>query len=158
MCCRYGAVLHIVADSGEETGAETLHLGHLVEEGGGGGFAVGSGDAYQFEMLRGMVIPCRCETSESFGRVGHFDICYPLLNHRGEVFAHDSAYMIAGYDGDIFMAVGGHTAHGNKHSALGDFARIALKADYILVGLSDYLYGTDFLQKVGQFYYHNLNI
>ena len=62
--------------------------------------------------------------------------------------------MCARHHGNIAVAVGGDAADCHEHSSLADFSGVALEAFDILVGLSDYLEGFDFLKKAGKFDCH----
>ena len=150
----YAALMDIVADGREQPGLIALEFGHFVEQGGGGGLAVGAGDAHKLQLLAGASVPFAGELAERHGAVGYLDICDAALKRRREFLAYDSSDMGRCHHRDIFMAVGGHAFDGDKHAVFLCPARIALQRCYVFVCLSydlERLYG---LQKGLQFECH----
>ncbi len=77
--------------------------------------------------------------AQGVGRVGDADVGDAFLYGGGEVLADNGPDVVAGHDGDIFMAVGGGAAHRHEHATLFHLARVAFKAGDVLVGVADYL-------------------
>ena len=65
------AVADFVADSADETAASEFRFTDMLEEKGGGGFSVGTGDARDLERMRGIFIKSGGEISKSEAGIGN---------------------------------------------------------------------------------------
>ena len=135
----HGAVVDAVDHGAEQAGALAAHAGHVVEQGGDGGLAVGAGDAYERKAARGVAVPCRGEAAEGFGRAaGGAHECSVA---RGGAFGQRVGGVAhygcgAGCDGcrDEAVAVDGGAGHGHEDAAGRNAARVGGDAAYAHVG------------------------
>ena len=113
---------HAVFDGGEQAGFAAGVGEELVEEGGGGGLAVGAGDAHERQTARGVAVPFRGQQAKGVGGVRHF---YPG-DAGGEglrqALAHDGDGALLQGRIDEVVAVGNRTGNGDKEAAGADLA------------------------------------
>ena len=109
----------VVEDGAEEAGAELAGVHQVVDDEGGGGFAIGAGDASDFELASGVVV-------EGGGGLGEGDAGVADVDPgdfgigRGGLFREDDGG--TGFDGggDEAIAVGVGAAQGEEGGAGGD--------------------------------------
>ena len=129
--------LHIVAHGREQSGLEAHQARHLIDEGGGGGLAVGAGHTDQMQLARWVVPPLSGQIAECYGRGGHHYICDvgrhvfgQLLAHHGRgPFLHSHRYEL--------MAVDTHPGHSHEESSFGHLAGVGGQGTDGLVGVPD---------------------
>jgi len=118
----HGFGVDVVDHGGEESGLVPGHACHLVDEGGGGGFAVCSGHAHQAEFLGGVAVPARGEVAQGACGVVGDDVCGFRLEGVGESLHNVCRHAAAGERRDEGVAVDGDAAHSHEHPSCGGFA------------------------------------
>ena len=115
----------MVGDRPEQASFGTRRAQDGIDQGGGGGFSVGSGDANQLQRVRRMSIEIRRGGRQRFAALAHVDpgnFTWPILRCR--LFAHYRSSATS--DGILGkqVAVGGHTMNGHEQRCRADFSRI----------------------------------
>ena len=108
----------LFGDGGEKAGEEAALGEHVAQEPGGGGFAVGAGDAAEEEAFGGAAEVLSAGLGESGARVVHTDV----TTFTG---AHDGGGAFGAGFGDVPCAVVVGAGDGYKKGAGDDPARVA---------------------------------
>ena len=80
-----------------------------------------------------MVIPCRGQAPQRFGRIGHLDVGNVGLERRRQLLTYYGSHVVAGHHRYVFVAVGLCAFHGHEKGILTCPARIRRQSGYIAV-------------------------
>ena len=121
---RDGFAVDIVAHGGDEAYLISHGAEHIVEEGGDGGLAIGSCDAYESHLVGGVVMECCSYGAYGLFAIGNAQVGDPFGQCGGKLLAEDGCGPLVDGALDILVPVDLCAAHGYEQVTLADAARV----------------------------------